>query len=729
MLQAYYQNPIAKNGDFADPFALRWNGRYYLYCTNPDLRCWSSADLVHWRPEGPVIGPDIFPGLVPFAPEVVYSDGKFYLYTSPSGFGHYVLESERPTGPFRKISENVGHAIDGSVFIDDDGKWYFYWAGDEGIWGCEMTGPAGFGEPVLTGAFLHGWTEGPLVRKRGGIYYMTYTGNHYLSSGYRIQTAWSRHPLRDYRDDACNPAVVCTGGGVTGLGHSSTVLGPDLISYYMLYHNINPDASRELDLDRQLWHGCATQVLGPTVTPQPAPGLPDGAFPLTEGAPRLEWSFAGNAWHREEDLFLSEGSPFEAMTQQAFGPCFTAELNLALPAEECGDRGIMLQEQEGNRRYEFVFSQRGHCVRLQKTDADGTKTLEKGTLPNGYRFEALHCLRVEQGAKKLTLWVDDRLQLEADAAAGEQPARLGYFSRGGRIACGYAAAVNSVYEAACRAAKIPVDCPFAPVFGCEGGTPGADGSVLLQKGDRARYTLWAAQAGEYEVCVTCGDGLPQGDVGAVLDGTALEPAAFQDTLLRFGAFLERGEHELKLTGTRGETRLVRLEVRRRAKGFLPPCEKPALRAGPYGKSLWGEACAGDYAVQAEIRIKKLGADGRAGLLLRAAQPAEGGEGADPVLGIDFFLGYSVQFTGTECVIARHQYDRRTLARCPYKLAEDRWFGLRAEVRGGTIAVFAGGGAAPLLTARDAVPLTHGCYGLWAENAQAAARNIRAAEFE
>ena len=108
MLQAYYQNPIAKNGDFADPFALRWNGRYYLYCTNPDLRCWSSADLVHWRPEGPVIGPDVFPGLVPFAPEVVYSDGKFYLYTSPSGFGHYVLESERPTGPFRKISEMWG---------------------------------------------------------------------------------------------------------------------------------------------------------------------------------------------------------------------------------------------------------------------------------------------------------------------------------------------------------------------------------------------------------------------------------------------------------------------------------------------------------------------------------------------------------------------------------------------------------------------------------------------
>ena len=523
--------------------------------------------------------------------------------------------------------------------------------------------------------------------------------------------------------------MVCTGGGVTGLGHSSTVLGPDLVSYYMLYHNINPDASRELDLDRQLWHGCATQVLGPTVTPQPAPGLPDGAFPPTEGAPRLEWSFAGNAWHREEDLFSSEGSPFEAMTQQAFGPCFTAELNLALPGEECGERGIMLQEQEGNRRYEFVFSQRGHCVRLQKTDADGTKTLGKGALPNGYRFEALHCLRVEQGAKKLTLWVDDRLQLEADAAAGEQPARLGYFSRGGRIACGYTAAVNSAYEAACRAAKIPVDCPFAPVFGCEGGTPGADGSVLLQKGDRARYTLWAAQAGRYELCVTRGGELRNSGLQAVLDGKALSPAAFQDTLLRFGLFLERGEHALELTETLGETRLARLEVRRAEKGFLRPCAAPELRAGPWGKSLWGEVNAGDYDLRAQVKIEKLGDDGRAGLLLRVTQPAEGGEGADPVLGIDFFLGYSVYFTGAECGIARHQYDRRTLAACPYELAEGSWLALRAEVRGGAIRVWVGDKDAPLLAARDELPLTHGCCGLWAENAQAAARDIRVTEFK
>ncbi|MGN6502601.1 MAG: family 43 glycosylhydrolase, partial [Pseudolysinimonas sp.] len=136
-----YRNPIARAGDFADPFVLRHDGRYYLYCTNPDVRCWSSDDLVHWRPEGPTIAADTFPDLVPFAPEVVYADGAFFMYTSPSGHGHIVLRSDSPTGPFVPVSGNVGHAIDGNVLIDDNGRWYFYWAGDEGIWGCEMPSP------------------------------------------------------------------------------------------------------------------------------------------------------------------------------------------------------------------------------------------------------------------------------------------------------------------------------------------------------------------------------------------------------------------------------------------------------------------------------------------------------------------------------------------------------------------------------------------------------------
>ena len=142
-----YQNPIQKHGDFADPFVLRFNGRYYLYCTNPGVRCWQSDDLLHWTLIGEVVAEDEFPGLVPFAPEVVYENGWFYMYTSPHGLGHYVLRSDFPLGPFRKITPNIGHAIDFSVFIDDDGAWYAYWADDRGILGCRMTSPTEFGAP------------------------------------------------------------------------------------------------------------------------------------------------------------------------------------------------------------------------------------------------------------------------------------------------------------------------------------------------------------------------------------------------------------------------------------------------------------------------------------------------------------------------------------------------------------------------------------------------------
>ena len=56
-----YHNPLCRHGDFADPFVLRHNGRYYLYCTNPGVLCWSSGDLINWQAEGSVVSEEEFP--------------------------------------------------------------------------------------------------------------------------------------------------------------------------------------------------------------------------------------------------------------------------------------------------------------------------------------------------------------------------------------------------------------------------------------------------------------------------------------------------------------------------------------------------------------------------------------------------------------------------------------------------------------------------------------------
>ena len=106
-----YQNPIQKHGDFADPFVLRFNGRYYLYCTNPGVRCWQSDDLLHWTLIGEVVAEDEFPGLVPFAPEVVYENGWFYMYTSPHGLGYFnpacFAKKESGTTPMATITRSA----------------------------------------------------------------------------------------------------------------------------------------------------------------------------------------------------------------------------------------------------------------------------------------------------------------------------------------------------------------------------------------------------------------------------------------------------------------------------------------------------------------------------------------------------------------------------------------------------------------------------------------------
>lgn len=125
-----------------DPFVMRYNGMYYLYCSTLDselgVRGYKSADLVNWAPmtgeglrEGYVSQDNITKAA--YAPEVYYWNGMFYMYTSPAGNGHYVLTSESPEGPFVKATNSFGLSIDGSVLIDDDESLYFTYADNGGI--------------------------------------------------------------------------------------------------------------------------------------------------------------------------------------------------------------------------------------------------------------------------------------------------------------------------------------------------------------------------------------------------------------------------------------------------------------------------------------------------------------------------------------------------------------------------------------------------------------------
>lgn len=616
-----YQNPIAKVGDYADPFVLKYNGKYYLYCTNPDIRCWSSADLLHWKAEGPSIEEGTFPELVPFAPEVVYWNGYFYMYTSPSGHGHYVLRSEKPTGPFRKISGNVGHAIDGSVFIDDDGKWYFYWAGDEGIWGCEMKSPVSFGEPVLTGAALCGWTEGPFVCKKDGMYYMTYTGNHYLSKGYRILAARSRNPLTGYEDDVYNPIVIKTEGEVTGLGHSSTVTGPDLVSHYIVYHNMRDDLLRDLNIDRQLWEQNVTQVLGPTREPQNAPSMPDYVFPADNGAVNaLEFEYICGKTEKDKDVFFSSPDGVFALSRQSFSSCFTAEFHLKIMDGK--KAGIVLAE-NAEKYYSFVFEPKSKTVQVYRCSEEKEDEIARAQISGEYDFEALHCIRVSHDESgKTKFYVDNRLLLAVELGKGSY--RVGYRWEKSRAGWGYTAVTEATEKEECEQAVIPAQCGFYPVFGEKNIQKESDGSILLGMKQYADYRI-SAKGGEYNLYITCKKAEKEAQLIILADGKEIGHCCGETGMEGFSVFLSKGVHELRLYCTQGAILVKRIRFSGKDEAVYYEEKPEAIQMNGFGKKLWGDSSWSDYTVEAQVCIEKKELAGNAGVLLRVTEPAEGGE--------------------------------------------------------------------------------------------------------
>ncbi|GJM71907.1 hypothetical protein HMSSN036_41230 [Paenibacillus macerans] len=241
-----YQNPRTLPDEWeqyglGDPYVLKYNGYYYLYVSTRDtddgVKVWSSRDLVNWNYRGLAATDPITHGA--YAPEVIYWNGTFYMYTSPAGNGHYVLSSTSPTGPFQVVTGNLGKSIDGHVFIDDDGSFSFYHAAPGRIDAAPMSSPTAIGASASTGVGMGGWTEGATVFKRNGKYYMTYTGNHVFSKGYRVDYAVSTSgPRSGYAADGLNPALISSEGPTVGLGHNTVVVGPDLDTHYMLYHNL-----------------------------------------------------------------------------------------------------------------------------------------------------------------------------------------------------------------------------------------------------------------------------------------------------------------------------------------------------------------------------------------------------------------------------------------------------------------------------------------------------------
>lgn len=743
-----------------DPYVLRHDGRYYLYVSTKDhrtgIKAWMSDNLVDWSYAGLVTEDPVSTGA--YAPEVIYSNGWFYLYTSPAGRGHYVFRSESPTGPFERISENVGMSIDGSVFIDDDGSWLFTHAGSSGIVGVPMDGPAEFGVgQTIPGPYLGHWTEGSMIIKRNGTYYMTYTGNHVFSKGYRIHYAVSHDsPLGPYSIPANNPLVISTKPDFYGLGHSSTVMGPDLDSYYLVYHNLTGRSQegppvRRMNIDRLVFNGDKMEILGPTNYDQPIPRGP--VF-----ADRLDADVIDeNRWESAK----SEGGG-RIISKASTDRIYTAEYNLVPSKTQVA---ALFAYEEANRFGFAEIEPELNRLSLGRMEDGNRKVLATAELPDDTDWSKLHTIRIERGNERLRVYLDGVLKLD-ESSETFGPGHIGYRYDNGVPGLSYTAFSNQADGSSDFETAKPLPGSMEAVHYLSGEGRGyavrqssetaawrrsdgtairqaEDGSysaALTEKGDWLRYAVNVSESGTYALDLSV-----KADAGPAtikllvddhkagsfkIDGSH-DASSEPWVKIRVGSLkLEKGLHSLAIQLDNGqlEWKTMEFELVDDQAFKIERLLEQASSEDVHGR--WNET-AGSYAGAADADVKMFGGSrrwsdyrirttvtlgddpsGQAGVLFRVTNESDFRDQVS-----DSLMGYFLAVTATKLELYKHNYDSELLQSIKVELERNKPVSLRIEAVHGTIRVFVEDGEEPVLTYDDPQAFMQGRVGIRSVHAE------------
>ncbi len=286
-------NPILIQRFGADPFAMKYDGRVYVYTTNDNLdydsegnsiennygtirnlNCISSDDLVNWTDHGiiQVAGPNGVSSWTTnsWAPaathKTINGKEKFFLYYANNASTIGVLSSDSPVGPWidplgkpiiTRETENcssVEWLFDPAVFVDDDGRAYIYFGGGVPKGKDAMPNTARAveleedmisikGTPVAIQAPYMFEDSG--INKIGDTYYYSYCSNWsnrdnsvglYVPKIGEIITMTSKNPLGPWTYNGSileNPGVFF---GYWGNNHHSMIKFNE--KWYMFYHSL-----------------------------------------------------------------------------------------------------------------------------------------------------------------------------------------------------------------------------------------------------------------------------------------------------------------------------------------------------------------------------------------------------------------------------------------------------------------------------------------------------------
>lgn len=132
------------------------------------------------RSDNPDVALDAGP-LLPYlyAPDAIEKDGKFYLYFCCADGSEGVAVSDKPEGPFTNPVKLPCGGIDPAIFVDDDGRAYYYW-GQFYPKGVELNPDMVSFDPEkivynIATEEEHFFHEGSSLRKIGDTYYFVFS--------------------------------------------------------------------------------------------------------------------------------------------------------------------------------------------------------------------------------------------------------------------------------------------------------------------------------------------------------------------------------------------------------------------------------------------------------------------------------------------------------------------------------------------------------------------------
>lgn len=353
-----------------------------------------------------------------------------------------------------------------------------------------------------------------------------------------------------------------------------------------------------------------------------------------------KWRIEKGAWRVENDVHITDGA-FSAKCTDKLPQAGAAELHFAAASIE-------------TERYGVGFSTGGKEFLLYVEKADRRIVLSepfgspiwKVDLPHDYCHSALHRLtvRFDSSFPDTTVYFDTLRLPQIPFSLGES--EFGYFASG-KMVVG-STTFSKKHDRVCW--PIP--------------------STAAYQGD---LYVSAPESGRYIAAFTGGT-TPEPDF--TVDGMPADVRVLHKTpgMLSVAANFTAGVH--------------RLESASKAASRVTLFKAPALQAENLKAQLgkWDKQCGAaeyvDLDLTSHVTVSERDEGWEAGILFRAGNLADGGEGNDKILGTNFFIGYRLSVSDGSLRLWRHRYDQLLLQEVPVIVPRD--IHLRVHVVGNLV---------------------------------------------